>query len=431
MSDDDISKLPKEVLQQVLAKGLSKTHRLVDRKFKTCHDDICSCMVIDGGPPPGFNFAAVAKKLPKLSKLVVGAGCETDLTPIVRNIAALTTLDLSRVTIPPESINLTGTLSVLPTTLKTLCLQHLDNQLSKAIAPSLGRLTGLQYLNLDGNDSDNEGVAALAEALVHVTGLRELHLRRNTIREEGVLALVPCFVMWSVLEVLDMSDNFIGSGGARILGQSLRPELKILRVGNNRIRADGATELLSRLTGLETLALNDNVLSVSGSVHPSCVSKNLEDLNMDCNSINSADFLRGMTKLKSLHLNCNFIGLNAILEMTCIQGLQKLYLQHNCVGPESAEILSRSFPKLKFLDLSYNFICYRGAVALAPALLLLEELVLQHNDIGDKGGVALSKALRGASQLRTLNVADNNIRQKGKEALRLSADHLPSLKLIV
>jgi hypothetical protein len=132
-----------------------------------------------------------------------------------------------------------------------------------ALAPALGKLTGLTFLNLMGNMIggfyQGRGAANLAPALGNITRLTFLNLFANVIGDNGATALAPALGKLTRLTFLNVFGNGIGDVGMAALAPELDkltklpglPQGTTVQVGFAIKKSEAARDLkLGKLTGL-------------------------------------------------------------------------------------------------------------------------------------------------------------------------------------
>jgi hypothetical protein len=103
----------------------------------------------------------------------------------------------------------------------------------------------LHYLDLDGNDLDDEAIVSLAESPV-LRSLWALYLNANHISDEGAIALANSPVLRE-LQLLYLRSNRIGDTGAQAFADSPHvDELHELILAENRISGVGGDVLRKR-----------------------------------------------------------------------------------------------------------------------------------------------------------------------------------------
>ncbi|KXS14886.1 RNI-like protein [Gonapodya prolifera JEL478] len=231
----------------------------------------------------------------------------------------------------------------------------------------------LVVLNLEGNDILKDGAQALSESIKVNSTLREIYLRGNRIGNDGAKSLALALNNNSVLTTLSIDYNKIGDAGVQAIADTLLKDnftMRVLNLGGNRIRTDGAIALA------KTLGLNSR----------------LERLNLEHNKIGSDGaraLSQGLKTNKSLNL------LNLYGNLICDVGAEALgeALKTNC--------------SVRILHAGGNSIGARGVGHLADALLCnstLTELYLGENSFGDDGLERIATALKSNTSLEHLDV---------------------------
>jgi Ran GTPase-activating protein (RanGAP) involved in mRNA processing and transport len=196
--------------------------------------------------------------------------------------------------------------------------------------------------------------------LINKRKLSVLGLSNNRLKEEGAVEILSKGVVDKpLLTKLSMEGTMMGSNGLLALSRSLlhNTELMYLFLYNNAIENTGATmeefsRMLENKFGLVTLGL-------------------------EFNHIDSAGAILIMNSLSKGHTN-----------------LEKVYLSQNSIDHEFATSLIATLPKFESL----------------------KELRMSNNKLGDEGGEILAKALTGSKTLTCVNVSGNKFSVKSSLA---------------
>ncbi len=304
--------------------------------------------------------------------------------------------------------------------------------------------TRLTRLYLDRVGMGQVGVAALADA-GWLANVRELCLNDNPVGPEGAARLAASPNAVGVEKLLLMGGG-IGDGGAAAFARPARfGRLKELHLGRNGISDAGAAALgACPITGLETLGLGENPITVPGLIAllTSASLRRLAALYLPDAQVGGlhdpGEFLRDeRDTLKSLMLGaCPLEGaaLEAILGLPQLSGLETLDLCNlggtvTPLGPAGARAIASSpyLRRLKTLQLYGHIIGDDGAAALAGATLPgLRELLLGENGIGPTGAGTLMSS-PGLAGVTYLILASNPLGDAGAAAIA-AAPEQPSLR---
>ena len=297
-------------------------------------------------------------------------------------LVSLTCLDL-------HNTFLTGTvaLALAPPLARLSQLAHLDLRMrwsgiddgaAAALAPALGCLTTLTFLDLSENGLGVASAAALAPALRRLSQLQHLNLREAFGGDDAAAALAPALSSLTALTFLDLSNNDLEPAGMRAV-----------------------VPALGRLSQLARLNLEGSCLW-DGSAPAALAAR-----------------LRHLTALTEIHLGVTALGSDdggvaaLAAALARLPLLARLHFAFDEISGRGAAALAPALarlPLLAHLDLAHNEIGGGGAAALAPALArlpLLAHLNLGSNKIGDGGAAALAPALARLSLLAHLNLSEN------------------------
>ena len=303
----------------------------------------------------------------------------------------------------------------------------------------------LRKLDISYNSIGNVGANAIADALSSCSHLEELIVSHNEYRENGTCSISRSLCYYAhCLRKLDISFNYIGSGGAKAIAESLNncTHLEELIIGHNHLWEDGAYALASTFSHYAqcicTLDITNNRIKIKGckelaKVLQHCV--NLRILYMSYNSIGSdgalvfAEALKHCRNLLKLDISLNDLGnegTNAIAgALKHCTLLEEVNVNRNDIGADGACSLASSFSYyaqcLRKLYVSNNHIGSEGCIAIAESFqhcVNFEELDLSCNDLKDTDAIVLAGALRHCIRLRKLDISYNNIGSDGYSALK-------------
>jgi serine/threonine protein kinase/hemoglobin-like flavoprotein/Ran GTPase-activating protein (RanGAP) involved in mRNA processing and transport len=273
-------------------------------------------------------------------------------------------------------------------------------------------LERLEWLDLGQNRLGNRGVQALARS-PHLKSLRSFHLAGS---RADARALEALGAMSPGLEELDLSDNDLGPDGAQMLVKAGFVNLKVLRLGNTRLGADGVAVLAVSplLTNLRVLDLQQNVMGPAG--------------------VATLALSRNLAELRHLGLAQNRLGREGLqlLLSSSLESLESLDIASNGVSANGAMALASSMVarRIRSLNLQDNEISDTGVAALlgAPQLTGLSSLDISQNAI-TPSGIAL---FDGATvQLESLNLSDNILESRGAAFLSSTVAQLRVRRLLL
>lgn len=185
----------------------------------------------------------------------------------------------------------------------------------RSLAHALERTETLTYLNLSGNNLDDDKMRMLASGLLDNISITHLDLSHNKIADRGARALAKVLERTSVITLLDLNDNQLHAEGARAMARAIKQNncLLSLNLRLNRMGDAGSQAVLD-------------------AVRENCC---LEQLNMSSNTTTSAcapavvNLLRAnLPNLTQVDLSCNDLGQaagpdirNAVQDNTALQTL--------------------------------------------------------------------------------------------------------------
>ncbi len=316
--------------------------------------------------------------------------------------------------------------------------QESDGIPAAALAATLGELTRLQHLELEGNNfganvSDGAGLAEAikklislqhldisrcnlkdicpdyARALKSLAGLKFLSLARNGLGESGARSFAAGLEQLTAIQTLDLSGNELGDRGIKALEPTLR-----------------------KLTVLQDFPLDvrGNMLSLEGVAALAPMFKRVKILELDLCGIEIAArkasalerVLQHMSGLQRLTLSRN--GLDDVSLAALISGLKHLKalksldLGDNVIGDEGAKALGPVLEQMKALqsfeikDDGYKRqLSIEGIAALAPTYKRFNKksLDLKGVKVGAQGAAALERVLQHLDGLQGLSMSGNDL----------------------
>ncbi|MCA8913805.1 MAG: hypothetical protein KDB90_00235 [Planctomycetes bacterium] len=231
-------------------------------------------------------------------------------------------------------------------------------QMTTRAYQALGKLAGIERLDIAGSVPTPEGV----KALVALKKLKTLTISGRSF-DDACLEQVSNM---PALEELRLGDSKATDAGGRSIGRI--KTLKNLFMGFTKL-GDGTLEGLKGHPALEVLFASQSQVTAEGLVH-----------------------LKSMPKLIDVGLGGVAVGLAGATALAQCKGLQKLNLHGAAIG-DDALIELLALKSLTRLDVSHNDISDDGAAKLA-ALTALENLDLgQCKQITSKSVDVLQKAL--------------------------------------
>jgi Ran GTPase-activating protein (RanGAP) involved in mRNA processing and transport len=280
-------------------------------------------------------------------------------------------------------------------------------------AVCIGTGGSLSALDLSGNFFGVEGTRLLCTHGQSLLNVASLDLSSNDLKGTGVLELASCKELCAGLKKLAICENSLGPSDAPAVATLLESASRLtwLNLGKSDMKSgyDQVFSLLAHSRQLATLKLRGSNLQQDAGCLLSGVlahSSSLTDLEISKNSLNHVA-AEALTSAISSNQGCE---------------LKRLDISRNCLGPAGATAFAEMLQGAKrltitWLDMSENLIRPDGSMALAVAIRSaaarpLSSLMLSSNAIGPIGANALAKALNGGG-LRHLDVSNNSIDAEG------------------
>lgn len=336
-------------------------------------------------------------------------------------------------------------------------LRLAENDLEGDLPESIGSLTNLEVLELQGNkitglpdsmkelvnlrvlNANTNGLSFLPMETLAALPLADLSASKNALRGTFLPQSVPEMPR---LQTLDLSGNALTTLGSSSLSM---PALKSLNVSINRIEA---LPDLTGWTSLLTLLAEENKLSEFPSGFTSLMS--LKQANFNGNDISKIDPEIGlMESLDMLTLAANPLRERKFLTMNTVDLKRDLKMRHN-----PAAAVEEGVDKAEDIDESNGIIPTNSMWALKPSGILdlsskslpdldeeeftlvaadCRQLVLHHNHftyIPDAVALATNITLLDLSNNRLTTTFTDEVSLPSLRNLRLAANKLPSLDFL-
>ncbi|MEQ1504587.1 MAG: DUF924 family protein [Myxococcota bacterium] len=287
--------------------------------------------------------------------------------------------------------------TVMPDGRLDLCKQVVGPQGIGPLLTSLSDHPHVTRLLLGNNVVGPDGAARIA-AFVESgrSRVRVWYIAGNEIDAASLAPICRALETAPEVEGLWLKRNPLGPDGAGPVADLLRtdPPIQTVDLANTGLLDDGARRILDALTDNRTLRhLYLGTNGLTAAVAP--------DL---------ARYLGEVGRLESLYLDCNRLGDEGVTVLA--EGLRRdrtlrrLSLASNRIGPAGARALADALadhPSLAFLNLGWT----RATTAVRE----------DGNRLADAGCAAIAELLRRNRRLRALDLAHNDISQRGLDAL--------------
>ena len=261
----------------------------------------------------------------------------------------------------------------------------------------------LHTLNLKHNQLGDQGVEQLAQCLQTNNMLKHLNISSNNIGDSGARSIGLMLQRNCTLQSLFLSKNSIGPVGVECIAEGLknvRSSLKSLSLDINKFGQDGAKHLAEGIQMSHSLAtLNiSNCYIGPGGAHAiaqaiNTYPKTMTNLSLECNKIIRSPlskpivcFLFECESLRVLNIRCNSLGPEGTLAIA--EGLR-----HN--------------ETLQELDISGTSCTGNSAIQIADSLQAnksLQVLNITDNKIGTEASVELASSLYQNVTLKCLKM---------------------------
>ena len=281
-----------------------------------------------------------------------------------------------------------------------------------------------------------EGIDAISSVLSSNHDLQVLELSNNDLRND-IIKITEALKDNRKLEMLIIANNNIPESAAAAISNviSLNTSLRVFNIEGNNFKSSVKEILkcLSSITSLQKLNLNNNQIPVNCSEALASVvshNKGLEELHVKDNDLGEATLevakaLRNITSLKILVLEGDGIPKESFSQLALAlksnKHLEKLWLLSNNLQLSAIDILQSlsTISELKSLNINDNQITEEAGEILASVVSHnknLEELYLSGNNLGE-GLLSVMKALQHIKSLKKLSLGNNNISEEVSDEL--------------
>uniref|UniRef100_A0A3Q3E098 Leucine rich repeat containing 74A n=1 Tax=Labrus bergylta TaxID=56723 RepID=A0A3Q3E098_9LABR len=223
---------------------------------------------------------------------------------------------------------------------------------------------------------------------------------------------------------MTLSHHGLGPLGCKALAIALTDmNINTLELADNHIQAEGAKYLVEMLRAnftIQYLDLSNNQLLYVGAEY---VGKML----LDNISLKSLKLSNGFTDDDAKYF-ADALSINS--------RIKELDLSHNAFCGKGGEHLGQLLNNegLEFLDLSWNHLRMKGAVALCAGLkvnMMLKHLDLSWNGFGNEGALSMGEALKFNNTLVHLNLNNNRLTNEGVGMLCRGLEFNDTLRVLL
>ena len=343
----------------------------------------------------------------------------------------------------------------------SFCYNGITDKAANDIAAVISCNTGLQVLNINGNDLKTSGAILISRALQKVSTLKKLYINNNKVTCEAGDEIAAAISCNRKLQEFDVSENNLQTkgtikvikalqgihmlnqlylGGNNITGKaandiaaaiSCNTKLRVLNINGNDLKTSGAiiiSRALQKVSKLTKLYINNNKVTCEAAdeiaAAISC-NRKLQDINVSENNLQTKGIIKIMKALQGIHtLNRLYLGGNNITgkaandiaaAISCNTKLRVLNINGNDLKTSGAIIISRALQKVSTLTKLYincNKIACEAAGEIAAAISCnrkLQDVDVSGNNLQTVGTIKIMRALRRIHRLNLLYLGGNNI----------------------
>lgn len=295
-------------------------------------------------------------------------------------------------------------------------------QVLATLCDALKDIKTLTRIDLSDNALGEKGVRACFGLLLEQENLQHVYFCNNGISAAAAAVIADEVLLYrgpetpTKLETFHFYNNMSGDGGAIALAKllPLSPALRNLRFSATRAQRAGSLEFakaLSSLHNLERIDLSDNTFKAEGGVAIAAALKQQKNL-VEVNLRDASIEDAGMTAIAKA------------LSGSTAASITSLDVSGNDLTADSMRVLAqavRKFTNLRVLQVEENEIGSRGVKALAKAIkshaLHLEKLILNVNEIGTSGALAIVDAIAGNPAFARIEIDGNAISSEGVDKI--------------
>ncbi|MBK2027809.1 hypothetical protein IB642_07180 [Allofrancisella guangzhouensis] len=285
-------------------------------------------------------------------------------------------------------------------------LKELIHNINKTITCNNGSLVLSNY-NLD-----NEKIINIVKDIKYPHLVTSLNLNGNEITSKGIYEIARVL---SSLKALNLSGNKIEDNGVEFITLYLK-DLECLTLSSCGITEEGAKDISKKLVKLKYLDLEGNDIGIEGVEAIARGLKKVDSLKLSHNGAlkNQMELSYGETIVNAIQLlpkSLKTLGFSGYPNY----GMEKVVVR--CIA--------YYLPNLERLDFSGNAIGDECLIHIS-GLTYLKSLDISNNGITDKGVEYISSRMKN---LVSLNLSNNGITNKGVEYISSKPNNLVTLKL--
>jgi len=316
---------------------------------------------------------------------------------------------------------------------------NITDESAVSIAAVLSHNTKLQELNLDGNFLGLKGTKVIMKALINTSTLVKLSIQDNRCTEDAAHDIAHVVSHNTGLQELNVQGNNLQTAGVIKIAKALQKLTMLIKVNVDDVcdeAADDVASFLHKFPELEEISFCKNKLTLDGIrkiAIPIIKFTNLKVFRMAKSNVNHktvqivADILCHHMGLKELDLSENNLqatGCGVICKaLQKLSTLTKIFLSSNNITDEVADnvagILSNN-TLLREFDFSNNQITAVSTDKVVNAmknLTNLKVLRMVNSNITTKSAELLGSILCNNMQLQELNLSTTNLEATGCAAI--------------
>ena len=404
------------------------------------------------------SIAGVMHKNSKLEKLYLGENNLHTWGSIASHLhSSLVVLSIPGNGITYEAVDDIAVIICRNTGLQVLdlCGNNFGTQGAIKILKALKNHSNLIHLNIENNNIDGSTVADdLAAVLSHNKDLQKLYLGDVKLKSAGIFKIQNALQHTSKLIVFSLSNNNIDYVAADSVTKvlSCNEDMQELYLARNNLQAHGIIKITRALHNTSSLKVfnvsNNNISDKAANDIAAVLSHNnkLEVLNVRNNKLETAGIIKIVKALKNascltvLDISGNNIDSDAAndiaIVLSCNCKLKRLYLQGSNLKVDGVIKIAkglRGTASLITLNVSNNDISDEAADDIATIFShnsKLQVVELHGNMFQHIGITKMAKALQTISTLTVFSISDNRIGSKAAKDIAIVLNRNTKLKVL-
>ena len=319
----------------------------------------------------------------------------------------------------------------------------IDSTAAHDIATAIDHANQLHELDISKNNFKARGIEIILKPLQNCDQLTKLYISDNNVTDDTITHDVRTLISCNTgLQEIDISGNNLQARGAINVAAALQSIVMLTKlcISNNNITCQGANDIATAITynvHLQHLSIGGNYLLTTGAT---IIAKSLQKIStliklyINNNKITSAaadDIAAAVScnpHLEEFDISENNIERIGAIKLARsfqqISTLKKLFVNHNRITDEAADDIAAAVSRnadLEEFDISENKIEGRGAIKLARSfqeISTLKKIFVNHNRITGVAADDIAYAISLNPHLTEFKINGNLLEFQGLKIIK-------------